>query len=454
LIIFRVKAVVDAACGQVDWTAGTARLGLTCCLLLVMVGCKPRETQSHREQDPVSGERESAADAPTAVSAADVMPDGTSAFSHPIDQIPEGMQFRAATRALDLGDFETAERILAELSRGQFRPLATAIEAITFIKRGQLGAALALAEDLSELEVMQAESYVIAGEVFQIQNRLSEASAAFANALALNPEHVRAHLWIGTIYYDTGAMRLATEHLRRAAELEPREVNALLLSGKIHQDYEQYDDAIADYRRALERIEDKSKRLTVEVRLAECLVETRRAEEATVVLEGAPEVPAVLVCRAMIAESAGDFATAAGLAKRVLKMNADNRPAALVLGRVRLTEQAWPEAIEVLKLVVEAAPFDHEPRMLFGRALVGAGERDRGEAEIQRATELKEAFLKFADLHQEAIRLPNDAALRVQLGKLAEQLGKYELARSWYRAALGLEPDLVEAAQSLERLQP
>ena len=320
-------------------------------------------------------------------------------------------------------------------------------------KRGQLPQAMKLAEDLSELQVMQADAFVIAGEIFQIQHRLADATAAFENALAQNPEHVRGHLWIGTIYYDTGAMRLATEHLRRAAELEPSEVNALLLSGKIHQDYEQYDDAIADYRLALQRIEDASKRLPVEVRLAECLVETRRGAEAAQVLADAPAVPAVLACQASIAEAAGDFTKAIELAEQALKSNPENATAGMVLGRVRLTELAWTEAIDALQPLVDAAPFDHEPRMLLGRALIGAGEKERGEAEVRKATELKEAFLKFADLHQEAIRLPNDSSLRVQLGQLAETLGKQELARSWYRAALGLEPENADAKAGLERLE-
>ncbi len=379
---------------------------------------------------------------------------GSGVFSHPIDQEPQGMQFREATRALDAGDFEKAEKIRLELknSTPQFQPLATAIEALMLVKRGQLDQALRMAEDLSTLQVMQADSYVIAGEVFQIQNRLLEATNAFANALELNPEHVRAHLWIGALYYDTGAMRLATTHLRKAAELEPNEINALLLSAKIFQDYEQFNDAILDYRLALERITNEKLALNVKVRLAECLCEIRELEQAHQVLEQAPEVPAVLACRAAIAEANADFAKASELSRKALSVNPANSVAGMVLARIQLTERKWSEAQQVLETLVEASPYDHEPRLLLGRALVGAGDEARGQEEIQRATTLKDNFLKFADLHQEAIRNPEDANLRVELGVLAESLGKNDLARTWYRAALGLEAKHPQALEGLKRL--
>ncbi len=88
----------------------------------------------------------------------------------------------------------------------------------------------ALAENISTVPVMQAEAYVIAGEVFQRQNRLLEAIGAFENAIAIHPDHVRANRWLGAVYYDTGSMRLATKHLRKTSELDPSDVNSLLLS--------------------------------------------------------------------------------------------------------------------------------------------------------------------------------------------------------------------------------
>ena len=39
----------------------------------------------------------------------------------------------------------------------------------------------------------------------------------------------------------------------------------------------------------------------------------------------------------------------------------------------------------VLQRMVEKAPYDHEPRLLYGRALVGSGQRERGELQGRRS---------------------------------------------------------------------
>ncbi|MEO8272083.1 MAG: tetratricopeptide repeat protein, partial [Aureliella sp.] len=129
---------------------------------------------------------------------------------HPIDAIAEGKRYRLATAALDRGDFETAEAIRKELTNSaQYHSLASAIQALIWIKQGKHAEALKAAEEISAIEIMQAEAYVLAGEIFLRENRLAEATDAFQEALARNSRHARAHRWLGVLYYDTGAMRLA-----------------------------------------------------------------------------------------------------------------------------------------------------------------------------------------------------------------------------------------------------
>lgn len=371
---------------------------------------------------------------------------------HPIDQVAQGKRYRTAVRAIDRGDLATAESIRKELSTDpQYSPLATAIQGLLFVKQGKLDEAIHIAEEISAIPVMQSEAYVIAGEVYQRENRWTEATAAFENALAMNPEHVRAHRWLGAIYYDTGAMRLATTHLRAAAKLDPSDVNSLLLSAKIFQDYEQYQEAINDYQTLLQRTGSADITLLAKAKLAECFIKLRKLDEAEQVLRDAPPVPGVLASRAAIAEAKGQEETAVKLAKEALKQAPDHPSAGLILARVYLSQRNWNEALLVLQRMVDKAPYDHEPRLLLGRALVGSGQREQGEAEITRATELKNTFLKFADLHQEAIKNPNDVSIRIALGRLAEKLGKRKLAENWYRAAIGLDPTNQEAADALNR---
>ncbi len=372
---------------------------------------------------------------------------------HPIDQVPQGKQFRLASSAVDRGDFAEAERIGSELAAdSQYNVLSTAIRGQILAKQGKFDEAIRIAEEISAVPVMQCEAYVIAGEVFQRQNRLKEALGAFQNAVELNPRHVRANLWLGAIYYDTGAMRLATDHLRKAAELDPVDVNSLLLSAKIFKEYEQYDEAIRDYRVLLERVLKPDVQLLVRVNLAECFVALRDLDTARMTLKDCAEVPSVLSTRSAIEEFAGENAAALSLAQSVLKQLPTDRSTGLIAGRVLVVQRDWNAAIPLLERLTRSLPYDHEPRLLYGRALLGSGEKDRGEQEIRKATELKDVFLKFADLHQEAIKRPQDAALRVDIGRLAEQLGKPGLAKNWYRVALGLDDQNPDALAALKRM--
>ena len=374
---------------------------------------------------------------------------------HPIDQLAEGAQFRTAVQALDNGDIETAMQIRDELAASQqYHVLATAIDGMLLVTQGKYEQAIAVAEEISAVPVMQAEAYVLAGEVFQRQNRLNEAIGALSSALEINPQHLRANLLIGAVYYDTGAMRLASQHLRRAAELDPSNASALLLSGKIHKEYEQYQEALADYNQALTRITKPELELHTRVEMALCQTELRQLDEARATLADCPTAPAVVAAQALISEAAGNFDLAQSQAQEALDRSPQNRIATLVLGRIYVTQRNWDQAIQLLGGWVEKDAFDHEVRLLYGRALVGAGKTEVGQREIQAATDLKNTFLKFADLHQEAIKRPDDAALRVELGQLAEKLGKMKLARTWYLAAIGLDPANAPAQEALQKLEP
>lgn len=375
------------------------------------------------------------------------------ATQHPIDAIAQGQRYRQATSALDRGDFETAQSIRLGLAGDpQFSPLASAIQALILIKQAKYPEALKIAEDISAIEIMQPEAYVLAGEIFLRENRLTEATDAFQRALELNPRHARAHRWLGVLYYDTGAMRLATDELRAAAAEDTEDTNSLLLSGKIFQDYEKFNEALEDFQAALQRTEVQPAKTLIALRVAECLAQLRRLEEARQILEGLPPLPGVLATRAVVAESGGDFEQATQLAKQSLEIDPTNQTASLLLGRIYITDRQWDLALPLLEKLVQKHRHDHESHLLYGRALVGSGNREQGQQEIELATQLKDTFLKFADLHQDAIASPRDTAIRLELGQSAERLGKPELALSWYRAVLGLEPNNQAAQAAIERL--
>lgn len=374
--------------------------------------------------------------------------------NHPIDQLPHGGTFRDALDALDHGDRATAERLRDRLPDDpQSTVLSKAIEAVMLAQQDESDQALKAAEEISRIPAMRAEAYMIAGEVFRRQHRWAKAIGAYESALQSHPTNIRAHRWLGVIYHDTGAMRRATNHLRKAAELDSGDFRSLRLSGRIHYDYQSFEEAVKDYSQALQRSPPASLEAEIRVELADSLRELRQIDDALKALAPCDDSIDVLVARAQCWEARGETDRAVRLVRRAIELDAADPEANFVLGRILLTQRSFQQAIRHLRLAVDAKPSDHEPRFLLGRALLQAGREQAGRQELKRSAELKKIFLKMAELHLDAIDRPNDVNVRFQLGELAEQLGRPAIARSWYKAALGLDPEHQQAAAAFERLQ-
>lgn len=374
--------------------------------------------------------------------------------SHPIDQTVEGQLYRRAVAALDAGEPDIAEQIRVRLAdHPQFSILADAIAAFQSVRAGEPDRALRQATLISQVPVMQAESYVIAAEAFRVQGRLADAIAALKEAIGRHPGHLRAHRWLGAIYFDTGAMRDAVTHLRKVADLDPQDYRSRRLAGLIHRDYQQFDEAIDDYRAALRRSPAEPLASEIRLELADCLREQREIGEAFQILDQCLPSADVHAVRAACHEAAGDEEAALRETEATLADQPRHARGNLIRGRILAARRDWDEAISHLRVAVEAEPSDHEPRFLLGRALLQSGNREQGEAEIRRSTELKDWKLELAELHLRAIDRPGDAQIRMRMGLLAERLGRPRTALGWYRAAAGLDPELAEAGEAISRLR-
>jgi hypothetical protein len=70
--------------------------------------------------------------------------------------------------------------------------------------------------------------------------------------------------------------------------------------------------------------------------------------------------------------------------------------------------------------------------------------------QLKLRNELRDLVTQFSRLHGKAVANPADADLRYQLGVVANRLDKRELARSWFMAALALDPTHTHARQALQ----
>lgn len=73
------------------------------------------------------------------------------------------------------------------------------------------------------------------GNALYKRGNLKGAIAAFKEAIELDETNERAHLGLGTTYFDTEQNNLALKHLQRAIELAPRSGQTLVALGNVHQ---------------------------------------------------------------------------------------------------------------------------------------------------------------------------------------------------------------------------
>jgi len=80
----------------------------------------------------------------------------------------------------------------------------------------------------------------------------SEARAAYEKAIALDPSHVDAHVNLGRLLHDEGALEGAETHYRAALKVDPDHPVAAFNLGVALDDAGRLDDAAAAYRRAID----------------------------------------------------------------------------------------------------------------------------------------------------------------------------------------------------------
>jgi len=80
----------------------------------------------------------------------------------------------------------------------------------------------------------------------------SEARMAYEKAVALDPSHVDAHVNLGRLFHDDGALESAAKHYRAALQVDPEHPVAAFNLGVALDDLGQLSDAADAYRRAID----------------------------------------------------------------------------------------------------------------------------------------------------------------------------------------------------------
>jgi Flp pilus assembly protein TadD len=148
----------------------------------------------------------------------------------------------------------------------------------------------------------------------------------------------------------------------------------------------------------------------------------------------------------------GDRQAGMRLLEELTAMEPRNARAFKMRADLLLEDGYRDQAVALLEQAAELDPFEYDVRAQLMTAYSQNGETERAIRLKAEMEQLRDRRLEFTKLHHLARTNPKSASVRLELGLMAKSLGKLELARSWFKAALALEPNDATALSELKQL--
>ncbi len=242
------------------------------------------------------------------------------------------------------------------------------------------------------------------GSVFLARKAAEQAVTCFRKALKLKSDFAEAHNGLGSALYMTGRLDEALESFRAALGCNPDYAEAYSNLGSIHFDQDRLDDAEAVLRRAIELKPDY---IQAQISLARVFVERETFEPALEIYEG------------LLASSPESEQAWTG------KANA--------LDRMGRTQDAYD--------IVRNLTADGPPPVDMVPLYASLASREHRQAEI--AAELKDMLSRPGQTDD------HKRVLRFTLGKLYDELDRFDEAFANYEAGNRLRPAPFDAEETL-----
>ena len=362
-------------------------------------------------------------------------------------------QFQLGLKALEKNDLATVQTVARSLERD---PACLShclyLSAALAMREGDINTALERAEAAKENPDLLIEANVLAGEAAYKMGAAGNAKLYWEEALRADPECITAHRWLGVLYYDVGAMDRAILHFKVVSRLAPTDPRPDRLMGLMNRDYERPETAIPHYKESLRRSPKQRDADDVRLEMAECQIKLREFAEALKTLENCVESSRKKVLSARCLLNLGSLDEARLVANKMLTGDNSRVEVLQINAEIALADGNMKVAAELLQRATEVDPYNHGIRTQYAQVLGRLGQTDNAKQQTERAEQLQGLWQRFSDLQIDAINHATDAPLRFEIGALARQLGKPELAISWFKAALAIDPSLRSAADALTEM--
>jgi len=303
-------------------------------------------------------------------------------------------------------------------------------------------------------------------------NRLPEAAACYERALSLNPNLAEAHGNLGTALRGLGRLEEAVASYRRALQCNPKFAVAHSNLGNALRSLGNLEEAVASYRRALAidpRYPEASNNL------GNALLDLGLLEDAiacySIAVELKPDFAEAHSNRGNALRGLGRLDQAVASYRRALDLKPDFAGAHSNLSDALRDQGKCEEALNSSRLAIEIDPHLAGAHLSLGNALLDLGRLEEAAASYRRALTLNRSFLEAHINHAMVLRLqgrPDEAtascrtalaingraaAAIVLLAELETDGGHFEQAERSLQAAVGVDPDCLEAWAAMAHLR-
>ena len=275
-----------------------------------------------------------------------------------------------------------------------------------------------------------------------LERQLFERALLFADsAEARAPEGADVHFLRGRVYSEMGRLGAADSSYWRALGLRPDYEGAWNNLGNNAARRQAFREAIAFYRKELER-----GAAPVPWRgIGRAYVELGRVDSARQAFHEALRIDSTYASAhhdlTLLYEDEGDFERALGHARQALALDPESHNVRYLVGSLLFTMGQTEAALPYLETVAEAWPWHHASHYNLGQALARLGREAEAEAYLDRAETLRALQATITGQESQVRSFPEDPFAHATLATALRQAGRYDEALRAYHVALALKPD-------------
>ena len=364
--------------------------------------------------------------------------------------------------AIKVEDWESVREIKNKLAKRKAAQIETQfLEANLYMNVLNYDAVMQRVGVIASDKRIREDCMMLAVHCFTAIQDMPSAMRTLEEIAAEFPDNVDTHRLLIANYYDFGALQQAMRHSERVSELAPEDPRPDRLMGLISKDFEKNELAITHYLESLRRAETDSTFDQVdEIRteLAEVYIRLRKYQEAKKQLEqlsadAAPSVQATAFAyRAECAMALGDFVEAEQLVRQCIRKDPTLPDGQRILGLLAMQTGKPEDAKEALENAARLDPGNDRVFFQLSNVLRQLGQTDAADAAYNKHQQIKTLKLEYIELNVQAAQQTDNARVRVRIASIAEQLGDYQAAVSWYRGALGIDPENEKAHTGIRRV--